>query len=165
MAGRSATEVATGAVVLAVAAGFVAFALVNTGRANVGGYTLKAAFENVGGISSGADVRMSGLKIGSVSSVVIDPKTYQAVATFTVQSDIKLSTDSSAVIATGGLLGSPFVSLQPGGDTRMLADGGVITVTQSAVNFEDLLGKFIFNVGNLADASQQQLDRSKAAKP
>ena len=165
MARRSVTEVAAGAVVLAVAVGFLVYAVANTGRAALGGYTLHAAFDNLGGISNGADVRIAGLKVGSVTGLRIDPKTYQAVATFTVQSDIKLSTDSSASIATGGLLGGNFISLATGGDEKMLGDGGTITVTQSAVNLEDLLGKFIFNVGNLADAAQKQMDTLKPHTP
>jgi phospholipid/cholesterol/gamma-HCH transport system substrate-binding protein len=162
MATRSIGEVAAGAVVLLVAAGFLAYAVANNGRSGLGGMTLHAEFDNVGGISTGSDVRMAGLKIGSVTALDIDPKTYQARATFTVQSNIKLSTDSSAEIATGGFLGGNFLSLAPGGAPTMLGDGGVITVTQSAVNLEDLLGKFIFNVGNLADASQKQLQRDQA---
>ena len=165
MARRSLSEVAAGAVVLVVAAGFLFYAIANTGRAALGGYTLHAAFDNLGGISKGADVRIAGLKVGSVTGLRIDPKTYQAVATFTVQGDIKLSADSSASIATGGLLGGNFISLATGGDEKMLTDGGAITITQSAVNLEDLLGKFIFNVGNLADASQKQMDALKAKSP
>jgi phospholipid/cholesterol/gamma-HCH transport system substrate-binding protein len=165
MARRSVTEVAAGAVVLVVAAGFLVFAVANSGRASLGGYTLHASFDNVGGIAPGADVRVAGLKVGSVTSLAIDPKTYQAVATFTVQSDIKLSKDSSASIATGGLLGGNFVSVATGGDETMLADGGTITITQSAANLEDLLGKFIFNVGNLAEASQKQMDALKPHTP
>ena len=165
MARNSITEVAAGAVVLAVAAGFLFYAVAGTGRARVGGYSLHAAFDNVGGIAPGADVRIAGLKVGSVTSLSIDPKSYQAVATFTVQSDIKLTADSSASIATGGLLGGNFISLATGGDTAMLGDGGTITITQSAANLEDLLGKFIFNVGNLAEASQKQMDALKARGP
>ncbi len=165
MARRSITEVAAGAVVLLVAVGFLGYAIANTGRGGLGGYSLHAAFDNVGGISTGADVRIAGLKVGSVTGLAIDPKSYQAVATFTVQRDIKLSMDSSASIATGGLLGGNFISLATGGDDKMLADGGVITVTQSAVNLEDLLGKFIFNVGSLADAAQKQMDTIKKGTP
>ena len=126
---------------------------------------LHAEFENIGGISTGADVRIAGLKVGSVTALDIDPKTYEARATFTIRDDIKMSVDSSAAVATGGLLGGNFLSLSPGGDTKMLTDGSVITITQSAVNLEDLLGKFIFNVGNLADASQKQLQRDQAKSP
>ncbi len=163
MASRSVTELAAGAAVILVAVGFLGYAVVNTGRADLGGYTLHAAFDNVGGISNGSDVRVAGLKIGSVTHLAIDPSSYQAVATFTVERDIKLSTDSSASIATGGLLGGNFISLSTGGSEKMLTDGGTITITQSAVNLEDLLGKFIFNVGSLADASQKQMDALKKA--
>ena len=82
-----------------------------------------------------------------------------------MQSGINLSTVSIATIATGGVLGGNFISLAPGGDTTMLGDGGTITITQSAVNLEDLLGKFIFNVGALADASQKQMDTMKKLTP
>ena len=165
MATRNFAEVAAGAVVILVAVGFLSYAVVNNGRTGVGGITLTAEFENIGGIALGADVRVAGLKVGSVTALDIDAKTYQARATFTVRDDLKMSADSSASIATGGLLGGNFLSLAPGGDTKMLANGGVITVTQSAVNLEDLLGKFIFNVGNLADASQKQLQRDQAKQP
>ncbi len=165
MAQRRLAEVVAGAAVLVVAAGFLGFAVTNTGRARLGGYTLHASFSDIGGISSGSDVRIAGLKVGSVTGLAIDPKSFQATVTFTVQGDIKLSDDSSAVIATGGLLGGNFIALSPGGSDKTLADGGVITVTQSAVNLEDLLGKFIFNVGNLADASQKQLEREQKQNP
>lgn len=162
MASRSYAEVAAGAAVLLVAAGFLVYAVSNNGKPSVGGMTLNAEFENAGGITTGADVRIAGVKVGSVTRLDFDPKTYQARATFTVRDDIKLSTDSSAAISTGGLLGGNFLSLAPGGETAMLVSGGTITITQSAANLEDLLGKFIFNVGNLADASQKQLQRDQA---
>lgn len=162
---RRSSEIAAGAVVLAVAAGFLVYAVASTGRGRVGGYTLHAAFDNVGGIATGSDVRVAGLKVGSVTGLAIDPRSYQALATFTVQSDIKLSADSSATIATGGLLGGNFISLATGGDDKMLPDGGTITVTQSAVNLEDLLGKFIFNVGNLSEVAQKQMDTLKGPSP
>ena len=161
MARRSVTEVAAGAAVLVVAIGFLVYAIANTGRASLGGYTLHASFDNIGGIATGADVRIAGLKVGTVTGLAVDPKTFQAVATFTVQADIKLPDDSSASIATGGLLGGNFVALAPGGDSKTLGNGDTIAITQSAANLEDLLGKFIFNVGNLATAAQNQLDQLK----
>jgi len=96
-----------------------------------------------------------------VAATSIDPKSYQGVVSFTVQPDIKVPDDSSAVISTGGLLGGSFVTVTPGGSDKMLGDGGMITATQSATNLEDLLGKFIFNVGSLADATQKSLDQKK----
>ncbi len=162
---RSVAELAAGAVVLAVTAGFIAFAASNTGKGVGSGYQLSAKFDNVGTITSGADVRMAGVKVGSVVTTAIDPKSYEAVVRFTVQRDVKLPDDSSATISTGGLLGGSFLSLSPGGSDKSLGDGGTVTITQSAANLEDLLGKFIFNVGNLADATQKTLDQNKARPP
>lgn len=162
---RSVAELAAGAAVLIVTAGFMAYAAANTGRGIGGGIQLSARFDNVGAIGSGADVRLSGVKVGSVVSTSIDPKSYRAVVNFTVKPDIKLSDDSSAAISTGGLLGGVFMSLSPGGSDKMLGDGGEVTITQSASNLEDLLGKFIFNVGSLADATQKTLDQNKAKPP
>ncbi len=162
---RSVAELAAGAVVLAVTAGFIAFAASNTGKGVGSGYQLSAKFDNVGTIASGADVRMAGVKVGSVVTTAIDPKSYEAVVRFTVQRDVKLPDDSSATISTGGLLGGSFLSLSPGGSDKELGDGGMVTITQSAANLEDLLGKFIFNVGNLADATQKTLDQNKARPP
>ncbi len=162
---RSFAELATGAVVLLVAAGFLAYALVNTGRGALGGTRLSARFDNVGSVTAGSDVRVAGVKVGSVTGLRIDPQSFQAVLDFTVQTDLKLPTDSSAVISTGGLLGGAFVTLSPGGGDTILRDGQMITITQSASNLEDLLGKFIFNVGSLADATQKSLREHEAAPP
>ena len=164
---RSIAELAAGAAVLLVTAGFIAYAAVNTGRSGGSGLRLSARFDNVGSIASGADVRIAGVKVGSVATTSIDPKSYQAVVKFFVQPDLKLPDDSSATISTGGLLGGSFVSVSPGGSDKILGDGGEITITQSAANLEDLLGKFIFNVGSLADATQKSLDQNqnKAGAP
>ncbi|MBV8914252.1 MAG: outer membrane lipid asymmetry maintenance protein MlaD [Acetobacteraceae bacterium] len=161
---RSFAELATGAIVILTAVAFLAYALINTGRSTTGGIHLTAQFGNIGTVSSGSDVRVAGVKVGSVTGVRIDPQTYMAILDMTVRSDIKLPTDSSAVISSGGLLGTEFVSLAPGGADKDLQDGGTITITQSATNLEDLLGKFIFNVGSLADATQKSL-RERGVSP
>ena len=160
---RSVAEIATGAVILLLAAGFLGYALINTGRDSTGGLHFTAQFDNIGGIASGSDIRVAGVKVGSVSSVTIDPRTFQAILGLTVRPDLKLPTDTSAVISTGGLLGGQFVTLSPGGAAKDLQDGGVVTLTQSATNLEDLLGKFIFNVGSLADATQKSLQQKPAS--
>lgn len=159
---RSVGELVTGAAVLLVAAGFLVYALASTGQARTGGMTLLARFGNVGSVGPGSDVRVSGVKVGRVLGTDIDAKTFQAVVRFTVQDGLEVPSDSSAVISSGGLLGGAFLSLSPGGSDTNLKDGGEVTVTQSAVNLEDLLGKFIFNVGSLADATQKSLDRQGA---
>ena len=159
---RSVAEIATGAVIIVLALGFLGYALVATGRDGGGsGMRLTAQFANIGGIASGADVRLSGVKIGSVAGITIDPRTFEAIVAMVVRPDLSLPVDTSAVISTGGILGGQFVTLSPGGSTKVLQDGGVLTLTQSATNLEDLLGKFIFNVGSLADATQKSLDEKK----
>jgi phospholipid/cholesterol/gamma-HCH transport system substrate-binding protein len=142
---RNVIETILGAVVLVVALGFGAWAY---GRSNMGdgagGYELVAKFDRVDGLEVGSDVRMSGIKVGRVLSQTLDPETYRAAVRFSVRDGIKLPADSSAQIASSGLLGGKFLSLTPGGDEKMLESGGEITLTQSSVNLEDLIGKFIY---------------------
>ena len=141
-----------------LALGLLAFKVGNlAGESGVKTFKIEARFDNIGAIGSGADVRIGGVKVGSVTGTSIDPQTFQAILSFTVQGDLKLPTDSSATISSGGLLGGGFVSVTPGGADAMLGNGGTVTITQSATNLEDLLGKFIFNVGSLADATQKSL--------
>ncbi len=164
MAQRNASELIAGAVVLAVAAGFLSYAVVNTGRTATSGYTLTANFERIDGLSPGSDVQLAGVKIGRITSTRIDPRTYQAQIDFTVQDDIKLPTDSSAEIDSDGLLGGKVLALVPGGADKMLPSGGRITITQSAVSLEQLLGKFIFSVGDLSSNVQKSLKENQAPK-
>ncbi len=165
MARHSGAEIAAGFAVILIAIGFLSYAAANTGRGSVAGLTLNAEFDNVGSLVTGAEVRMAGIKVGQVLGMHYDPATSRAHVDFTVQSDIKLPTDSSAQIATSGLLGGASLMLVPGGAPDLLAAGQTVQITQSAANLEDLLGKFIFNVGSLADASQKQLQRDQARHP
>jgi phospholipid/cholesterol/gamma-HCH transport system substrate-binding protein len=151
---RSIAEVLTGAIVLLVAAGFLAYAVAHSGRSAAGGYTLYARFDHVDGLPVGADVRLAGVKVGSVTSETIDPKTYLAMVAFTVRPDLQLPKDTSASITAEGLLGSDYLALSPGGDETMLQPGQTITITQSSVNLEELLGKFIFSASHLASAAK-----------
>ncbi len=159
MAQRNLTELLAGAAVLLVAAGFLGYAVVNTGRSPVSGYPLHAKFDRIDGLAVGSDVRLAGVKIGTVSAAGIDPKTFQATITFSVLSSLKLPKDSSAEITSDGLLGGKFLSIVPGGDEKMLASGGEVAITQSAVSFEQLLGKFIFSVSDLSSNVQKQLQQ------
>jgi phospholipid/cholesterol/gamma-HCH transport system substrate-binding protein len=145
VARHSLIEVATGAVVLLAAGGFAVYALANTGQKFAGdGYALNATFDHVDGLSVGADVRVAGVKVGSVQSIRLDTKTYQAVVGFTVQNGVSLTDDSSATVSTDGLLGGKYVALATGGDDQILKPGGTITITQGSVNIEALIGKYIF---------------------
>jgi phospholipid/cholesterol/gamma-HCH transport system substrate-binding protein len=163
MAARNLSELLAGAAVLAVAGGFLGYAVANTGRSAATGTLLSARFERIDGIGPGSDVRVAGVRVGRVVSARIDPSSYQAEVTFTVQSDVKLPTDSSAEISSDGLLGGKVLALVPGGADKMLGEGGRITITQSAASLEQLLGKFIFNVSDLASNVQKSLKENQAA--
>jgi phospholipid/cholesterol/gamma-HCH transport system substrate-binding protein len=158
---RSIAEVLTGAVVLLVAAGFLAYAVAHSGRSATSGYTLYARFEHIDGLAVGSDVRMAGVKIGSVTEQRIDPQNYVAVVGLTVRNDIKLPKDSAAIVTSESLLGGKYLSLQAGGDETMLQPGQSITITQSSVSLEELLGKFIFSITNVKPGESQP----GAAKP
>jgi len=165
MAKRNISELVAGAAVLVVAAGFLGYALAHTGRGGGGGYTLHARFDSIAGLAEGSDVRVAGVKVGSVEVTAIDPKTFQAVVTFSVDSSIQLPKDSSAQIASNGLLGGQYLALAPGGDPTNIPPGGEVTITQGAVSLEDLLGKFIFNVGDLTDSVKKALHQGLPGQP
>jgi phospholipid/cholesterol/gamma-HCH transport system substrate-binding protein len=147
MARHGIAETLVGAGVLLVAAAFLVFAISRTGRATSAGYRLQASFERIDGLAVGADVRIAGVKVGSIMAERLDPKTYQANVTLSVGQGIQLPKDSSAEIASESLLGGKYLNLSPGGDTVMLAPGGTISITQSSINLEQLVGKFIFGGG------------------
>jgi phospholipid/cholesterol/gamma-HCH transport system substrate-binding protein len=146
MARRNLVEIVTGAAVLGVAAMFLAFAVSHSGRSTTSGYPLVARFDRIDGLAVGADVRIAGVKVGSVADATIDPKSYLAVVTLTVRPDIQLPKDSSAEVTSESLLGGKYLSLSPGGDATMLKPGQTITITQSSISLEQLLGKFIFSM-------------------
>jgi phospholipid/cholesterol/gamma-HCH transport system substrate-binding protein len=148
MKGRSLAEVLAGAVVIAVALGFLTFAVTNSGRGSISGpgLSLTAQFDRIDGLAPGADVRIAGVKVGSVVDQRIDPQTFLAVLTLRIDGSLRLPSDSSAEIVSEGLLGGRFVSIVPGGSDRILANGGRITITQSAISLESLLGRFIFSM-------------------
>lgn len=151
---RNIVETILGAVVLAVAIGFLVWAYDRSSAGDPGGYTLNAKFDRVDGLEVGGDVRISGIKVGQVLAQQLDPVTYRAQVTFSVREGIEVPSDSSAAIVSSGLLGGKYLALVPGGDEQLLADGGEITLTQSSVNFEDLIGRYIFSQGGAAGGAQ-----------
>jgi phospholipid/cholesterol/gamma-HCH transport system substrate-binding protein len=152
---RNIVETILGAVVLIVALGFLAWAYGRSEAGDPGGYTLRAKFDRVDGLEIGGDVRISGIKVGQVLAQQLDPVTYRAEVTFSVRDGIELPSDSSAAIVSTGLLGGKYLALVPGGDDRLLADGGELTLTQSSVNLEDLIGRYIFGQGSASPAGGQ----------
>ena len=131
-------ETLIGAAVVAVALGFLAFTYTRTGSGSLSGYEVLARLPKVDGLGLGTDVRISGIKVGSVSDLVLDQKNYLVTVHMSIRDDIKLPTDSSMMITSSGILGSSYLSITPGGDDKMIPAGGYIENTQAA-NATDLM--------------------------
>jgi phospholipid/cholesterol/gamma-HCH transport system substrate-binding protein len=140
----NAAETLIGAVVLTVAAGFLVYAA-NTADVSVGGqgYELIAKFRKAEGIDVGGDVRIAGIKVGSISGMELDMKTYFATVTFVIDDDVKVPEDSLAKITSASLLGDSYIAIDPGGSDLMLEPGEEMIFTQSSISVGDLIGKFI----------------------
>jgi phospholipid/cholesterol/gamma-HCH transport system substrate-binding protein len=137
-------EVLAGAAVLAVAAGFFLYAAQGSGLTRApDSYPLVASFRSVEGITVGSDVRLAGVKVGTITSLALNPTTFFADATVAVKNDILLPTDSAILISSEGLLGGNFVEIIPGGALENLEPGAEIEDTQGAVSLITLLMKFV----------------------
>ncbi|SPH18439.1 putative phospholipid ABC transporter-binding protein MlaD [Defluviimonas aquaemixtae] len=138
------TEVVTGAGVLAVALGFLVFASDRaTFSAATDSYELVASFRSVEGVTVGTDVRMAGVKVGTITDLALNPTTFFADARLTVRNGIVVPDDSTAVVASEGLLGGAFVEILPGGSPIDLDPGAEIENTQGSVSVIALLMKFV----------------------
>lgn len=147
-------EVLVGAVALVCAVLFSAFVYRHAAiSAQIQNYQLRASFAQVDGISIGSDVRMSGVKVGTVSSMKLDPKTYRVLIFMNLANEIAVPKDSSVQITGGSILGSKYISIDAGGSEEALKPGDEIEQTQSSVNIESLIGKFMLNVGRSSSAS------------
>jgi len=144
---NSIVETLIGAAVIAVAAFFLAFAYSSTGSGPVSGYDVVAKFNRVDGVNVGSDVRMSGIKVGTVEKMSLDPKSYNAVVTLALDSSVKLPDDSSVRITSEGLLGNQYLSIEPGASMDMIKPGGEIENTQGSIDLIGLLGKAVFSSG------------------
>lgn len=142
--GRNIVETIVGALVLLVAGVFVFYAFAKSDRAGPNGYEIVARFDRIDGLKRGADVTLSGVKIGSVTGFDLDRKTYQAVVRMMVASNVDLPIDTNAKIVSESLLGGMVVVLEPGGDKQMIQAGGEIDKTQGAVPLSELIAKFMF---------------------
>jgi len=143
-------EVFVGGVVLAGAIGFLVYAGQLTGFGVGGGATdnqYSASFRSIEGVSVGTDVRMAGVKIGTVTGLVLNPDTFRADAAFSINNSLLLPEDTAAIVASEGLLGGSFVELLPGGSLENLAPGSEIEDTQSSVGLVELLLKFVSGSG------------------
>ena len=148
MQSNNTTETLIGAIVVVIAAAFLFFAYSSTGSGSVSGYDVVAKFSSADGITTGTDVRLHGIKIGTVSALTLDQKTYLAVLTLAIHQDVKLPDDSSIKITSSGFLGSSYLAVQPGGSDKMIAQGGELTNTQGAGDVMGLIGRAVMGGGS-----------------
>jgi phospholipid/cholesterol/gamma-HCH transport system substrate-binding protein len=136
-------ETVIGAIVVAVAVLFLAFAYMRTGSGSLSGYELNARLPKVDGLGIGTDVRLAGIKIGSVSDLTLDPKNYLVTVHMNIRSDIKVPADSSVMVTSSGILGSSYLSISPGGDDKMMAAGAYFENAQGSIDVMGLVGRFM----------------------
>jgi phospholipid/cholesterol/gamma-HCH transport system substrate-binding protein len=143
---KNLVETLVGALVLVIAFVFLYNAYKTTDIVGSGksGYELQAKFDRADGLNFGGDVKVGGIKVGKVTSLTVDPKSFKAIVKMKIYSDIQFPSDSTAEIIGNGFLGDKYLSIVPGADDEHLADGGVIEFTQSSISLESLIGKFIF---------------------
>jgi phospholipid/cholesterol/gamma-HCH transport system substrate-binding protein len=140
-------ETLIGAIVVAVAVSFLYFGYTSTSQGTITGYEVTAKFGQVDGLAVGTDVRISGIKVGTVSSLSLDPKNYLAIAHLSIDRGVQLPTDSSVKITSSGLLGNSYLSITPGGSEKMIPPGGQIVNTQGSVDLMGLIGRLITSTG------------------
>jgi phospholipid/cholesterol/gamma-HCH transport system substrate-binding protein len=148
-------ETIVGALVLLIAFGFGLFAYNSSNMKSVDGYELKARFSSADGLGLGSEIRIGGIKIGVVSDMDLDTKTYEAIITMQVREDVEVPDDSTAAVVSSGLLGSKYVEIAPGGSETMLEDEAEIAFTQSSVNIESLIGKMVHSGGGVEEESKE----------
>lgn len=142
--GRNAIETVLGGVVLIVAGVFLFFAFNVAQVKAVTGYEIKAHFLKIGGLSNGSDVRINGIKVGTVLDRALDPQTFEAVVVMSIRPDVKLPKDTVATIGSEGILGGKYIRLKPGQAAETLPAGGRIAKVEDFKSLEDQVGEIIF---------------------
>lgn len=146
-------ETVVGIFVLIVAASFFNFVYSKSSWKSVDGYVLVAKFDKADGLAEGTDVKISGVRVGKIDSIEVDPKTFFAVVKFHISHDIKLPIDSSANVASDGLFGGRYLSISPGGEEETLKNGEEIERTTGPINLESLIGNFVLSKDNKSEPS------------
>lgn len=161
---RSVIETALGAAVILVAISFLMFSIDTAKVGKVSGYELNARFSGIGGLAAGDDVLISGVKVGSVVAVTLDPETFLAKVKMSIDESVKVPTDTAALISSESLLGGRYLQLEPGADEETMKPGGTVEYTQAPQNLEQLLGQFIFSMGG-DDKDKEKDEKSASSAP
>lgn len=138
-------ETVVGICVLIISACFFNFVYMKSNWKSIDGYVLKAKFDRADGLTEGTDVKISGVRVGKIDSIEVDPKSFLAVVTFHISKDIKIPVDSAASVTSDGLFGGKYLSISPGGEDETLKNGEEIERTTGPINLEGLIGKFLFS--------------------
>ena len=144
---RNVIETIMGGVVLIIAVVYLTFAYSSSNAGKISGYTVTAKFNNVSGINPGSDVRLSGIKVGSVVDTTLNSDDYSALVSLSIKDTVKLPADTAVRVWSDGLLSPSYLDLQPGGDENMLKEGDRIPVAQDPINLLDLVTKVIHGGG------------------
>lgn len=136
-------ETTIGAVVVVIAVLFIVFVYARLNSGGLSGYEIKAQVARADGLGEGTDVRLAGIKIGSLTDMTLDPQSYMVTLHMTIRNGVKIPDDSSLVVTSAGLLGSSYIAITPGGDDKMLARGGMIENAQGSVDLMGLINRFI----------------------
>lgn len=152
---RSIIETLLGAAVLLAAGYFLFFAYQHSDVGRSGkGYPLYATFERVNGLTLGSDVRISGIKVGTVTNMTLDTKTFLATLTLNLTKNVALSEDTVAEITSDGLFGNSYLALNPGGSEEILKAGDSLTYTQAPATFSELITKFMLSSNDDKDKKE-----------
>ncbi len=150
-------ETILGAVVIVVAGVFLYFAYNTANLQKIDGYIVEAEFSTIEGLKVGGDIRISGVKIGSIVGLDLNPDNFLARASLSIDPSIKLPLDTVAIVTSEGLLGGKYLELQPGGDEELLENGDMIEYTQASPSLEKLIGQLLFSMDG-----QDNTDKSSA---
>ncbi len=146
-------ETAMGAAVLVLALFLLSYAFGASRSGSAGSYAVSAKFGDVGGLAAGAKVSIAGVKVGTVSKVSIDPKSFLAITELSLDGDVQVPSDSTAKVTSDGLLGGAHIALTPGGAADNLKPGGEISNTQGSVDLFGLIGSVMRPQGGAAPAA------------
>jgi phospholipid/cholesterol/gamma-HCH transport system substrate-binding protein len=160
-------ETLIGAAVVAVAVAFLVFTYNRTGSGSLSGYEINAKIPKADGLAVGTDVRLAGIKIGTVTDLTLDPKSYLVTVHMNIRDDIKLPVDSSVLVTQAGFLGGQYLSITPGGEDKMMTAGAYFENAQGSIDVMNLVGRFATgaNTSNQPPPNRPKPPQGKAPDP